>query len=129
MNSHARKEQWGFGRLEYLACLDDIRKKAGQHVTIRSVYDELFTSGKITVCYPHFCKFATGRAGLPGVYPPRKCKVGRKSVDSETDPQPEVLPVSLPETPVLPAPMDSTSTFKPGTFDYDPEKAAQKKDF
>lgn len=111
------KQYRGRGRVEFLAVKEEIQTMTAKGYTPTMMYNVLYGQGKITISRKQFWTYLSGK--------PDKRKIQRMKAGS----QPETLPVSLPETPVLPAPMDSTSTFKPGSFDYDPEKAAQKKDF
>ncbi|MFA9394656.1 MAG: TraK family protein [Halodesulfovibrio sp.] len=57
-NSSKLKKKRGFARIEFLAVKPDVTKLLDAGHTFQSAYDELFESGKITMSYPIFAKYA-----------------------------------------------------------------------
>ena len=51
----------GYARVEYLALADDVRAKLHAGYTVKAIYDELVASGKVTMSYRMFCRYASGK--------------------------------------------------------------------
>lgn len=70
-----KKARYYRARIEYLACLPEVKKLAESGARIQMIYDELKENGKITMSYPSFCRYASGRMpGVEGIVPIRSRK-------------------------------------------------------
>lgn len=86
-NSSTAKKKRGFARIEFLAVQPDAKKLLEAGHTFQSAYDELFGSGKITMSYPMFAKYA--RKGVTPILTQRACGVKRKKTEDQAATQPD----------------------------------------
>ena len=101
-----KKAQYYRARIEYLACLPEIEESVKSGARIRMIYDMLKEKLIITMSYPNFCKYVSGRMpGVKGVLPARsrKQKGNAPAVPAPSQAAPGILPQGAggagPETP------------------------------
>ena len=53
----SKKHKWGSARVQFAAAADEIKKLLDEEYPKRTIYNNLFSSGKITMSYCRFCQF------------------------------------------------------------------------